>query len=146
MIITIQEAAKRVGVTSSAIRYYDKNGLLPFVERDKYNHRIFHENDLIWIELIKALRETDMPIEMIQKYINLTVQGRSSLEERFNLMTEYQRQLEIKVTQDQAHCITINRWINHFIKVMNNENLDKFPDNVDKHFPEEVTKSILDSK
>jgi len=137
-MISIREAADRVGVTQSAIRYYDKKGLLPNVQRDENNNRLFQETDLIWIKLVKGLRDTDMPIEMVKQYVDLTVQGRSSLESRFNLMTEYQRDLEMRMKLDQAHYITINRWINHFVKVMGNNKLNHFPDNVDENFPDKI--------
>jgi len=141
LIISIQEAAERIGITQSAIRYYDKKGLLPYVKRDKYNNRIFNEDDLIWIKLVKGLRETDMPIEMVKAYVDLTVNGRSSLEQRFKLMTEYQKMLEIRLNQDQAHYITINRWINHFITVLNDNKLDQFPKNIDQNFPDNIQKA-----
>lgn len=137
-MISIREAAKRVGVTQSAIRYYDTKGLLPHVKRDEYNNRIFQENDLIWIKLVKGLRDTDMPIEMVKQYVDLTVQGRSSLENRFQLMAEHQKELEVRLQRDQAHYITVNRWINHFIKVLDDNKLDYFPENVDEGFPDKI--------
>jgi len=142
LALTIQEAAEHVGLTQSAIRYYDRKGLLPHVKRDKYNNRIFSEDDLIWIKLVKALRENDMPIEMVKEYVTLTAQGRQSLKTRFELMTTYQKQLEEKLDRDQANYITINRWINHFIKVLNDNDLSEFPKNVDKNFPESIKKTL----
>ena len=45
MVYTVGEMAKLLGVTASTLRYYDKEGLLPFVERSAGGIRIFQQRD-----------------------------------------------------------------------------------------------------
>ena len=47
MIYTVGEMAQKLGVPASTLRYYDKEGLLPFVERSSGGIRMFRENDLV---------------------------------------------------------------------------------------------------
>ena len=45
MVYTVGEMAKLLGVAASTLRYYDKEGLLPFVERSSGGIRMFRESD-----------------------------------------------------------------------------------------------------
>ena len=45
MIYTVGEMAQKLGVPASTLRYYDKEGLLTFVERSSEGNRLFREND-----------------------------------------------------------------------------------------------------
>ena len=53
MTYTVGEIAKKLNVAPSTLRYYDKEGLLPFVERSVGGIRIFHDEDMDWLELIE---------------------------------------------------------------------------------------------
>ena len=53
MTYTVGEIAKKLNVAPSTLRYYDKEGLLPFVERSSGGIRVFHDEDMDWLELKK---------------------------------------------------------------------------------------------
>ena len=55
MIYTVGEMAQKLGVPASTLRYYDKEGLLPFVERSSGGIRMFRENDFEWLQDIRWL-------------------------------------------------------------------------------------------
>ena len=63
---TIGQAAARTGRTVSALRYYDKEGLLPFVERSAGGQRLFKEEDFAYISMIDCLKNTGVPIRDIK--------------------------------------------------------------------------------
>lgn len=69
MFYTIGEAAKMLGVAPSALRYYDKEGLLPFVERSESGLRMFTESDMDWLKVIQCLKATGMTIKGIRTFI-----------------------------------------------------------------------------
>ena len=54
MIYTVGEMAQKLGVPSSTLRYYDKEGLLPFVERSSGGIRMFRETDFEWLQVIRC--------------------------------------------------------------------------------------------
>ena len=61
MAYTIGEMSKMLNVSSSTIRYYDKEGLLPFVERSSGGIRMFKESDFEWLSIIECLKKADIP-------------------------------------------------------------------------------------
>ena len=57
MFYTVGEMAKLVGVAPSTLRYYDKEGLLPFVERSESGIRVFMDSDYEWLKVIECLKK-----------------------------------------------------------------------------------------
>lgn len=90
MSYTISQAAQMTGISPSAIRYYDKEGLLPQVER-KNGIRLFSDMDIRWLHLLACLKNTGMPIKRIREYAELVQRGDESLKERQALIRQ-QRQ------------------------------------------------------
>ena len=75
MVYTVGDAAKMLNVAPSTLRYYDKEGLLPFVERSEGGIRMFKDSDLDWLKLIECLKRTGMPIKGIRQFIECTARG-----------------------------------------------------------------------
>ena len=75
MMYTVGEMAKLLGVPASTLRYYDKEGLLPFVERSPGGMRMFQEKDYEWLQVIGCLKKTGMPLKNIRTYIDMAMQG-----------------------------------------------------------------------
>ena len=71
MAYTVGEMAKRLGVPASTLRYYDKEGLLPFVGRSSGGIRVFEEKDFEWLRIIELAMQGDATIaqrlEMFRK-------------------------------------------------------------------------------
>ena len=62
MVYTVGEMAKMLEVPASTLRYYDKEGLLPFVERSPGGMRMFQEKDFEWLQVIGCLKKAGMPL------------------------------------------------------------------------------------
>ena len=73
MIYTVGEMAQKLGVPASTLRYYDKEGLLPFVERSSGGIRMFRENDFEWLQVICCMKKAGMSIKDIRQYIQLSI-------------------------------------------------------------------------
>ena len=69
MTYTVGQMAKMLGLAGSTLRYYDKEGLLPFVERSSGGIRMFREKDYEWLQIIECLKKAGMSIKDIKKYI-----------------------------------------------------------------------------
>ena len=67
--------AKLLNIPGSTLRYYDKEGLLPFVERSSGGIRMFQEKDYEWLKVISCLKKAGMSLKDIREYINLAMQG-----------------------------------------------------------------------
>ena len=84
MFYTIGEMAKKMGVAPSTLRYYDKEGLLPFVERSGGGIRMFKDEDIEWLSIIECLKKTGMPIKEIKQFIDWCIEGDSTIDKRLS--------------------------------------------------------------
>ena len=75
MLYTVGEMAKLLGVAPSTLRYYDQEGLLPFVERSSNGIRVFKDADYEWLQVIECLKKTGMPLKDIREFIHMSMQG-----------------------------------------------------------------------
>ena len=92
MIYTVGEMAQKLGVPASTLRYYDKDGLLPFVERSSGGIRMFQENDFEWLQVIRCMKKAGMSIKNIRQYIELSMQGDDTIDTRLE-MFRHQREV-----------------------------------------------------
>lgn len=83
---TIKQVAEKVGESDHTIRYYCKEGLFPFLTRDKNNIRKFTEEDLEGVRIVLCLRDTGMPLSEIKRYMDLCTQGSETLLERLTMI------------------------------------------------------------
>lgn len=98
MNYTISEAARLVGVAPSTLRYYDKEGLIPNINR-KNGIRIFDDTDVRFLQLLSCLKNTGMPIKRIREYVELIKQGDSTLYDRYKLIQEQRRLVKLQIEQ-----------------------------------------------
>ena len=99
----IKEFASACGLSAHTLRYYEKIGLLPQVERTDSNHRRYTVQDVQWITFIKRLKATNMPLAEIQRYAALRQQGSGTEEARMQLLVDHARRLEQVIAQEQEH-------------------------------------------
>lgn len=99
MRYTISEVAEKMNLAPSTLRYYDKKGLLPFVDRDQAGRRAFKDNDLNFLEVIECMKKCGMTIGQIREFINLCMQGDATLQTRYDLLRDeeanVQKQIEV---------------------------------------------------
>ena len=86
MFYTVGEMAKILNTTPSTLRYYDKEGLLPFVERSESGIRMFKDSDYEWLLVIDCLKNTGMGIKDIKKFIYMVLEGDATIKERLEMM------------------------------------------------------------
>ena len=84
---SISEATKELNVTAYT-RYYDKEGLMPFVERTASGQRLFKESDLAALKVIECLKSTGMQIKEIKTFIDWVMDGDATLRQRFDMFME----------------------------------------------------------
>lgn len=98
MPYSIREVADIMGVTTSTLRYYDQEGLLPGVER-KNGIRVFEDKDFKWLRVLNCLKNTNMPIKKIKKYVELAQKGDATIEERYDLIIEQKENILHQIKQ-----------------------------------------------
>ncbi len=90
MVYTVGEMARLLEVPASTLRYYDKEGLLPFVERSSGGIRMFQESDFEWLQVIGCMKKAGMSIKDIRQYIELALRGDDTIDTRL-AMFQHQR-------------------------------------------------------
>lgn len=82
--------SQKTGLSTHTLRYYEKIGLLLNIARDSNGHRDYSEKDTIWIEFIKRLKATDMPLNEIKAFADLRSQGNSTINDRLKILENHQ--------------------------------------------------------
>ena len=93
---TMQEVCDLTGLSYDTLKYYCKEGLIPDVERDQNNHRIFDEDNLGWIKSLICLRQCDMSIKEMKEYLELCLAGDETIPRRQQMLAEKQQELRIR--------------------------------------------------
>lgn len=108
MTYTVGEMARLLGVPASTLRYYDKEGLLPFVERSSGGIRVFHESDVEMLRVIACLKDAGMSIKDIRIYMELSAQGDSTIDARLALFYKQRETLLAQMAQLQQTLATLD--------------------------------------
>lgn len=106
--MTITEVSKKYELSQDTLRYYERIGLIPSVNRKKNGIRDYIDEDCRWVEFIKCMRAAGLPIESLIEYVSLFQKGDSTVDARRDILIE-QRDLlleklnDIKATVDRLN-------------------------------------------
>lgn len=101
MNYTIKKVSEMTGLSIPTIRYYDKEGLLPDLQRKESGYRIFSDRDLEAIDLIECFKESGLTIREIRHFMSLVRQGDVTLDERLAIYQMHIARLEEKLAAVQ---------------------------------------------
>ena len=96
---SISEVAKELNLTAYTLRYYDKEGLMPFVERNASGKRVFKESDIEFLKIIQCLKATGMPIKDIKHFIEWCSAGDSTLKQRYDMFVSRKATIEAQMEE-----------------------------------------------
>lgn len=91
--MTIKEVSEKYGLSQDTLRYYEKIGLIPRINRNGSGIRDYTEEDCRWIEFIKCMRSAGVQIDALIKYVKLFQQGDVTIEARKQILIEQRDQL-----------------------------------------------------
>ncbi|WP_343084184.1 MerR family transcriptional regulator [Blautia producta] len=113
MDYSIGEFSKLTGLGIHTLRYYEHEGLI-IPERNTSNRRRYSDKDLAWINFIKRLKETSMPIREIKRYATLRAVGETTLNERLEMLLQHRQALSQQITQLQEHQTKLDDKIEYY--------------------------------
>jgi DNA-binding transcriptional MerR regulator len=113
---SIKEVSEKTGLPLHVLRYYEHEGLLPGVARNRSGIRSYSENDLELLSLICCLKNTGMSIKQIKSFVELSVEGDATLQERCDLLREHKKNVEAKILEVQKHLQKVTHKIEYFSK------------------------------
>ena len=108
--LPIGEVAERTGLSVHALRFYEREGILPGpVRRGANGHRLYRDEDLEWLEMCTNLRASGMPLAGIRRYAELVRQGDGNEKERLALLREH-RERVIAQIGELNKCLDLISW------------------------------------
>ena len=113
MIYTMMQVCKETDMTYQALKFYCNEGLIPNVKRDKNNRRIFDERDLKWIKDLVCLKKCGMSIQEMKEYLDLCLQGPSTIPQRKDMLTKKQEALRSSI-QELEDSVAYIDWKQNF--------------------------------
>ncbi|WP_050478662.1 MerR family transcriptional regulator [Herbaspirillum rhizosphaerae] len=114
--LTIQQAAAKTGLSVHTLRYYEKIGLLDPIARQDNTHRLFREEDLLWIGFLLKLRSTGLPIRDMLRYAELRRAGNTaeSVSARKALLQQHARTVEETIAELQSNLAVLHMKVNMY--------------------------------
>lgn len=83
---TMKETCEKTNMTYTTLKFYCNEGLVPNVQRNKHNHRIFTDKNIAWLSSLARLKECGMSIQEMKEYLTLCLAGKSTIPTRKNIL------------------------------------------------------------
>ncbi|WP_106078813.1 MerR family transcriptional regulator [Mesoplasma coleopterae] len=122
----IKEIATIFDVSEQTIRFYDSKGLLPFFEREDNNYRYTTVENLQWFKMVFLLRSAGMEIKNIREYINLCMEGDSTVPQRLKIIQNQKKDLISKIKGLQSELELLASKEKHYKKILEENILDEW--------------------
>lgn len=113
MLYTMMNVCKETNMTYQTLKFYCNEGLVPNVKRDKNNRRVFDERDVAWINSLSCLKKCGMSIQEMKDYLNLCLQGESTIPQRKVMLEEKQQKLREHI-QELEESVAYIDWKQNF--------------------------------
>ena len=97
----IAEVSERYAISSDTLRYYERIGLLPTVNRTESGIRDYNETDIKRVEFIKCMRSAGLPIEALIEYVRLVQQGDMTIGARKEILQAQRDLLAARMAEMQ---------------------------------------------
>lgn len=110
---SIGEFSRLTNLGIHTLRYYEHENLI-MPKRNSSNRRCYSDKDLSWIEFIKRLKDTGMPIKEIQRYAELRAEGDLTLNERMEMLTVHRESLNEQIKALQEHMAKLDDKIDFY--------------------------------
>ena len=121
---TVKDVANIMNISAYTVRYYDNEGLIPFVSRTQSNVRMFSDYDLSWLRIVHCLRATDLSINDIKKYIDLCLKGNKTIPQRAKIIFEQEKKLEDNLKNLQSQMKILQKKKKYYKELLKNKSND----------------------
>ncbi|MFI6283269.1 MerR family transcriptional regulator [Streptomyces sp. NPDC051018] len=111
---TISEVAAWTGLSAHTLRWYERIGLMPHVDRSHTGQRRFTNRDLDWLALVGKLRLTGMPVADMVRYAELVRAGRHTAGERRELLERTRDDVLTRIAELQDTLAVLDHKIEHY--------------------------------
>lgn len=95
--MTIKEVSDRLNLSVHTLRYYEKEELIRNIKRDRNGFRNYSEDDVGWVDLIKKLKLTKMPLKDLKKYADLFYANNPDLDKRIAILKAHKKRVHQEI-------------------------------------------------
>jgi DNA-binding transcriptional MerR regulator len=124
----IAEVSTQQGISTDTLRYYERIGLIPPVNRSENGIRDYNELDIRRVEFVKCMRSAGLPVEVLIEYIGLVQLGDSTIEARKYILVEQREFLVARMEQMQQTLDILNHKIEVYEKAVLKNEKEMIPD------------------
>lgn len=114
----ISEVSQKMNITMDTLRYYEKIGIIPEIERTAGGIRNYSQDDLNWINLAKCMRQSGLSIESLAQYVRLYQQGEKTEARRLDILNKEKETLTQNIQQMESTLSLLNKKINNYETVL----------------------------
>jgi len=112
--LTISQASEATGTPVETLRYYERAGVLPSVDRSPAGRRRYTPDDLGWITFVRRLRATGMTIQRIATYGNLVRAGEGTMADRRSLLAKHREDVAAAIDELTETLAVLDRKLAHY--------------------------------
>ena len=112
--MTIKEVCERFDLSPDTLRYYERVGVIPEVNRTKGGIRDYSEEDIKWVENAVCMRGAGVPVEMLIEYVKLFQKGDKTIKARRDLLMEAREEVQAKYDQYKETLDRLNYKISRY--------------------------------
>jgi len=99
---SMKEACQATGMTYEALKFYCNEGLVPGMQRDANNRRVFDDKTIAWIKSLGCLKRCGMSIQEMKHYVQLCIEGEASIPARKVILEHKRAELLERIAELQA--------------------------------------------
>ncbi|MFI2635530.1 MerR family transcriptional regulator [Streptomyces collinus] len=111
---TISEVVAFTGLTAHTLRWYERIGLMPHIDRSHTGQRRYTNRDLDWLDLVGKLRLTGMPVADMVRYAELVREGDHTYGERFELLQTTREDVLARIDELRGTLAVLDRKIGFY--------------------------------
>ncbi len=119
--MTISEVSDKYNISAETLRYYERVGVIPPVNRNESGIRDYTEVDCNWVQFIKCMRDAGLSIESLIEYTSLFQKGNVTLGSRKQILIEQRNELMNRLNDMQTALNRLNKKIDWY-----DENMQKY--------------------
>lgn len=108
MAYTVKDISQKTGISAYTLRFYEKEGVLPVVDRGANGARMFNEQYIDMVKTVQALRSTGLPLAEIKEYVELYKRGDSTLQPRKELLEHQKSKVQEQISLLMSELEKIN--------------------------------------
>ncbi|MDD3504808.1 MAG: MerR family transcriptional regulator, aldehyde-responsive regulator [Clostridiales bacterium] len=131
--MNIAEVARKYDLTQDTLRYYEKIGLIPPVNRTSGGTRDYNEHDCGWVDFIKCMRSAGVQIEALAEYVRLCQLGDSTIGERKEILMRERRRIADQIAEMQGTLNRLDAKIEHYARDIVPAQRELFASSVSEH-------------